>query len=286
MIARIIFLAIIIAMNSLKTVIRDSVIEKNRNLLLIIMILIFGVYYIILNDIGHMSIQIDNMYIMLIVLTILFVFICILFVKMSHLYDEKTKYMLKNKELEYLENNKSVVRYLHDNTLKIQHSLRYGLLLIEHEVNALEYDEAKKQIKHFYNLLDDKTNIMTDNYIFDTLFNDYIFYIRSNFNTKVKTLINIDNMVFFSNSNLCTKTIDIISNFFEQSDKTYIDITIIEYKNYVEIDLLSRKRVNDFKEDIIKKIEKNIRKDIIGDYVRLKVLLDKEDADVLNVYSK
>ena len=47
---------------------------------------------------------------------------------MTRLYNEKTEYMLKNQELEYVEKNQSLVHYLHDNILKIQHSLRYGLI--------------------------------------------------------------------------------------------------------------------------------------------------------------
>ncbi len=39
----------------------------------------------------------------------------------------------------------------------------------------IKYDDAKHQIEQFYDLLDNKINIMTNNYIFDALLNDYIF---------------------------------------------------------------------------------------------------------------
>ena len=54
-----------------------------------------------------------------------------------------------------------------------------------------KYDDAKHQIEQFYDLLDNKINIMTNNYIFDTLLNDYIFLIKSKYNAKVKSLIDI-----------------------------------------------------------------------------------------------
>ena len=74
--------------------------------------------------------------------------------------------MLRNQELEYIEKNKSIVHYLHDNVIKIQHTLRYGLILIEDNINKEKYEEAKNQINNFYSMLDNKTNIITNNYIF------------------------------------------------------------------------------------------------------------------------
>ena len=77
--------------------------------------------------------------------------------------------MWGKKEFEYIEKNKSLVHYLHDNVMKIQHSLIYGLILIENNIDDQKYEDAKNQVEHFYDLLDEKTNIMTNNYIFDTL---------------------------------------------------------------------------------------------------------------------
>ena len=92
------------------------------------MVLIFGIYFILLNDIGHMQITIDDIYVVLLLLLVLFFVVCILFIHMTRLYNEKTEYVLKNKELEYIEKISPLVHYLHDNVMKIQHSLRYGLI--------------------------------------------------------------------------------------------------------------------------------------------------------------
>ena len=199
--ARIIFLVLIVVLNYFKTKIKDTIIEKNKYLLTITMVLIFGIYFILLNDIGHMQITIDDIYVVLLLLLVLFFVVCILFIHMTRLYNEKTEYVLKNKELEYIEKNKSLVYYLHDNVMKIQHSLRYGLILIENNIDDQKYEDAKSQVEHFYDLLDEKTNIMTNNYIFDTLLNDYIFLIKSQFDIKVKLLINIGNDSFFKDFN-------------------------------------------------------------------------------------
>ena len=224
-------------------------------------------YVILLNNVSHMQKTIDDIYLVLLLLTVLFFVVCILFVHMTRLYNEKTEYMLKNQELEYVEKNQSLVHYLHDNILKIQHSLRYGLILIENNIDDKKYGDAKHQIEQFYDLLDNKTNIMTNNYIFDTLLNDYIFLIKSKYNSKVKSLINIGNDSFFKDVNNCTKIITIISNFFEQSDKTYLEIKLIEYETYVELDLLV--------ESNFEKINDDTNIDYFDNYAHLRRIFDK-----------
>lgn len=265
--ARIIFLVLIVVLNYFKTKIKDTIIEKNKYLLTITMMLIFGIYFILLNDIGHMHLIIDDIYLVLLLLTVLFFVVCILFLHMTRLYNEKTEYMLKIQELEYVEKNQSLVHYLHDNILKIQHSLRYGLILIENNIDDKKYDDAKHQIEQFYDLLDNKINIMTNNYIFDTLLNDYIFLIKSKYNAKVKSLINIGNDFFFKDVNNCTEIITIISNFFEQSDKTYLEIKLIEYGTYIELDL--------FVESNFDKINDDTNIDYFDDYAHLRRIFDK-----------
>ena len=265
--ARILFFVIIIIIEIFKSKINNAIIEKNKFLLSVIMMLIFGIYVILLNNVGHMQKTIDDIYLVLLLLTVLFFVVCILFLHMTRLYNEKTEYMLKNKELEYIEKNKSLVHYLHDNVMKIQHSLRYGLILIENNIDDQKYEDAKNQVEHFYDLLDEKTNIMTNNYIFDTLLNDYIFLINSKYNAKVKSLINIGNDSFFKDVNNCTEIITIISNFFEQSDKTYLEIKLIEYGTYIELDL--------FVESNFDKINDDTNIDYFDDYAHLRRIFDK-----------
>lgn len=265
--ARILFFVIIIIIEIFKSKINNAIIEKNKFLLSVIMMLIFGIYVILLNNVGHMQKTIDDIYLVLLLLTVLFFVVCILFIHMTRLYNEKTEYVLKNKELEYIEKNKSLVHYLHDNVMKIQHSLRYGLILIENNINDQKYEDAKHQIEQFYDLLDSKTNIMTNNYIFDTLLNDYIFLINSKYNAKVKSLINIGNDFFFKDVNNCTKIINIISNFFEQSNKTYLEIKLIEHESYIESDL--------FVESNFDKINDDTNIDCFDDYAHLRRIFDK-----------
>lgn len=265
--ARILFFVIIIIIEIFKSKINNAIIEKNKFLLSVIMMLIFGIYVILLNNVGHMQKTIDDIYLVLLLLTVLFFVVCILFIHMTRLYNEKTEYVLKNKELEYIEKNKSLVHYLHDNVMKIQHSLRYGLILIENNINDQKYEDAKHQIEQFYDLLDSKTNIMTNNYIFDTLLNDYIFLINSKYNAKVKSLINIGNDFFFKDVNNCTKIINIISNFFEQSNKTYLEIKLIEHESYIELDL--------FVESNFYKINDDTNIDCFDDYAHLRRIFDK-----------
>ena len=265
--ARILFFVIIIIIEIFKSKINNAIIEKNKFLLSVIMMLIFGIYVILLNNVGHMQKTIDDIYLVLLLLTVLFFVVCILFIHMTRLYNEKTEYVLKNKELEYIEKNKSLVHYLHDNVMKIQHSLRYGLILIENNIDDQKYEDAKSQVEHFYDLLDEKTNIMTNNYIFDTLLNDYIFLIKSKYNAKVKSLINIGNDSFFKDVNNCTEIITIISNFFEQSDKTYLEIKLIEYGTYIELDL--------FVESNFDKINDDTNIDYFDDYAHLRRIFDK-----------
>ena len=268
--ARILFFVIIIIIEIFKSKINNAIIEKNKFLLSVIMMLIFGIYVILLNNVGHMQKTIDDIYLVLLLLTVLFFVVCILFIHMTRLYNEKTEYVLKNKELEYIEKNKSLVHYLHDNVMKIQHSLRYGLILIENNIDDQKYEDAKNQVEHFYDLLDEKTNIMTNNYIFDTLLNDYIFLIKSQFDTKVKLLINIGNDSFFKDFNNCDKIINTISNFFEQSDKTYLEIKLIEYEAYVQLDLFVENKENN-----IDKINQDMNVEYFEDYAHLKVIFDK-----------
>lgn len=265
--ARILFFVIIIIIEIFKSKINNAIIEKNKFLLSVIMMLIFGIYVILLNNVGHMQKTIDDIYLVLLLLTVLFFVVCILFIHMTRLYNEKTEYVLKNKELEYIEKNKSLVHYLHDNVMKIQHSLRYGLILIENNIDDQKYEDAKNQVEHFYDLLDNKINIMTNNYIFDTLLNDYIFLINSKYNAKVKSLINIGNDSFFKDFNNCTEIITIISNFFEQSDKTYLEIKLIEYGTYIELDL--------FVESNFDKINDDTNIDYFDDYAHLRRIFDK-----------
>lgn len=265
--ARILFFVIIIIIEIFKSKINNAIIEKNKFLLSVIMMLIFGIYVILLNNVGHMQKTIDDIYLVLLLLTVLFFVVCILFLHMTRLYNEKTEYVLKNKELEYIEKNKSLVHYLHDNVMKIQHSLRYGLILIENNIDDQKYEDAKNQVEHFYDLLDNKINIMTNNYIFDTLLNDYIFLIKSKYNAKVKSLINIGNDSFFKDVNNCTEIITIISNFFEQSDKTYLEVKLIEYGTYIELDL--------FVESNFDKINDDTNIDYFDDYAHLRRIFDK-----------
>ena len=265
--ARILFFVIIIIIEIFKSKINNAIIEKNKFLLSVIMMLIFVIYVIFLNNVGHIQKTIDYIYLFLLLLTVLFFVVCILFIHMTRLYNEKTEYVLKNKELEYIEKNKSLVHYLHDNVMKIQHSLRYGLILIENNIDDQKYEDAKNQVEHFYDLLDEKTNIMTNNYIFDTLLNDYIFLIKSQFDIKVKLLINIGNDSFFKDVNNCTEIITIISNFFEQSDKTYLEIKLIEYGTYIELDL--------FVESNFDKINDDTNIDYFDDYAHLRRIFDK-----------
>lgn len=265
--ARILFFVILIIIEIFKSKINNAIIEKNKFLLSVIMMLIFGIYVILLNNVGHMQKTIDDLYLVLLLLTVLFFVVCILFLHMTRLYNEKTEYVLKNKELEYIEKNKSLVHYLHDNVMKIQHSLRYGLILIENNIDDQKYEDAKHQIEQFYDLLDNKINIMTNNYIFDTLLNDYIFLIKSKYNAKVKSLINIGNDSFFKDVNNCTEIIIIISNFFEQSDKTYLEIKLIEYGTYIELDL--------FVESNFDKINDDTNIDYFDDYAHLRRIFDK-----------
>ena len=268
--ARILFFVILIIIEIFKSKINNAIIEKNKFLLSVIMMLIFGIYVILLNNVGHMQKTIDDIYLVLLLLTVLFFVVCILFLHMTRLYNEKTEYVLKNKELEYIEKNKSLVHYLHDNVMKIQHSLRYGLILIENNIDDQKYEDAKHQIEQFYDLLDNKINIMTNNYIFDTLLNDYIFLINSKYNAKVKSLINIGNDSFFKDVNNCTEITTIISNFFEQSDKTYLEIKLIEHEAYVQLDLFVENKENN-----IDKINQDMNVEYFEDYAHLKVIFDK-----------
>ena len=268
--ARILFFVIIIIIEIFKSKINNAIIEKNKLLLSVIMMLIFGIYVILLNNVGHMQKTIDDIYLVLLLLTVLFFVVCILFIHMTRLYNEKTEYVLKNKELEYIEKNKSLVHYLHDNVMKIQHSLRYGLILIENNIDDQKYEDAKNQVEHFYDLLDNKINIMTNNYIFDTLLNDYIFLINSKYNAKVKSLINIGNDSFFKDVNNCTEIITIISNFFEQSDKTYLEIKLIENGTYIELDLFVENKENN-----IDKINQDMNVEYFEDYAHLRRIFDK-----------
>lgn len=268
--ARILFFVIIIIIEIFKSKINNAIIEKNKFLLSVIMMLIFGIYVILLNNVGHMQKTIDDIYLVLLLLTVLFFVVCILFLHMTRLYNEKTEYVLKNKELEYIEKNKSLVHYLHDNVMKIQHSLRYGLILIENNIDDQKYEDAKNQVEHFYDLLDNKINIMTNNYIFDTLLNDYIFLINSKYNAKVKSLINIGNDSFFKDVNNCTEIITIISNFFEQSDKTYLEIKLIENGTYIELDLFVENKENN-----IDKINQDMNVEYFEDYAHLRRIFDK-----------
>ena len=86
-------------LNYFKSKIKNTIIEKINNLLTITMMLIFGIYFILLNDIGHMHLIIDDIYLVLLLLTVLFFVVCILFLHMTRLYNEKTEYMLKESRI-------------------------------------------------------------------------------------------------------------------------------------------------------------------------------------------
>lgn len=98
------------------------------------------------------------------------------------------------------------------------------------------------------------------------MLNDYIFLIKSKYNAKVKSLINIE-MIPFKDVNNCTEIITIISNFFEQSDKTYLEIKLIEYGTYIELDL--------FVESNFDKINDDTNIDYFDDYAHLRRIFDK-----------
>lgn len=53
--ARILFFALIVVLNYFKSKINNAIIEKNKFLLSVIMMLIFGIYVILLNNVGHMQ---------------------------------------------------------------------------------------------------------------------------------------------------------------------------------------------------------------------------------------
>ena len=91
--------------------------------------------------------------------------------------------------------------------------------------------------------------------------------IKSQFDTKVKLLINIGNDSFFKDFNNCDKIINTISNFFEQSDKTYLEIKLIEYGTYIELDL--------FVESNFDKINDDTNIDYFDDYAHLRRIFDK-----------
>ncbi|WP_270438994.1 hypothetical protein, partial [Faecalibacillus intestinalis] len=91
--------------------------------------------------------------------------------------------------------------------------------------------------------------------------------IKSQFDTKVKLLINIGNDSFFKDFNNCDKIINTISNFFEQSDKTYLEIKLIEYGTYVQLDL--------FVESNFDKINDATNIDYFDDYAHLRKIFDK-----------
>ena len=116
-----------------------------------------------------------------------------------------------------------------------------------------------------YKIVDNAEYVSFD--IFDTLLNDYIFLIKSKYNAKVKSLINIGNDSFFKDVNNCTEIITIISNFFEQSDKTYLEIKLIEYGTYIELDL--------FVESNFDKINDDTNIDYFDDYAHLRRIFDK-----------
>ena len=168
---------------------------------------------------------------------------------------------LFNRRYRFIPYNRVLLKKFRDN---------YDLILIENNIDDQKYEDAKNQVEHFYDLLDEKTNIMTNNYIFDTLLNDYIFLIKSQFDTKVKLLINIGNDSFFKDFNNCDKIINTISNFFEQSDKTYLEIKLIEHEAYVQLDLFVENKENN-----IDKINQDMNVEYFEDYAHLKVIFDK-----------
>ena len=67
--------------------------------------------------------------------------------------------------------------------------------------------------------------------------------------------------------NNCDKIINTISNFFEQSDKTYLEIKLIEYGTYIELDL--------FVESNFDKINDDTNIDYFDDYAHLRRIFDK-----------
>ena len=81
---------------------------------------------------------------------------------------------------------------------------------------------------------------------------------------------------------MCTKLLDIISSYFEQSDKKYLEIKLIEHDIYIEMILLINfeNRNNMIDVEKIKKIERNIRIEQVEKYLCLKAIIDKENNDV------
>lgn len=94
--------------------------------------------------------------------------------------------------------------------------------------------------------------------------------------------------MIFLRIQICTKLLDIISSYFEQSDKKYLEIKLIEHDIHIEMILLINFENRDNVIDVekIKKIERNIKIEQVGKYLCLKTIIDKENNDVLEVLKK
>lgn len=209
--------------------------NKRWTSMIVIFALLLVDLFILANDYTINHITKTDIFICLVLTSMITVITIYIYLKILEENEEKTRIILKNEEIKYKKENYLILSRMSDDLYRLQHNLRYILMKIKYSINDQEYDKCIEFIDNYVKKFNRfKTIINTENPYFDYFLNKKLSDLYLN-DKDVNVSISISRSDYYLNKDYINFITLIIDNVINRVEKITINIYEINENNIIEI---------------------------------------------------
>ena len=209
--------------------------NKRWTSIVVIFVLLMIDLFILANDYTINHITRTDIFICLVLTSMITVSIIRIYLKILEENDEKTKIMLKNEEIKYKKENYIILSRMSDDLYRQQHNLQYILIKIKHCISNHEYKKCIEFINNYEKKINRfKTIINTDNPYFDYSINKKISDLYL-YDKDINISISISQSEYYLNKDYTNYVTLIIDTIVDKAETITINIYEINKNNIIEV---------------------------------------------------
>lgn len=209
--------------------------NKRWTSIVVIFVLLMIDLFILANDYTINHITRTDIFICLVLTSMITVSIIRIYLKILEENDEKTKIMLKNEEIKYKKENYIILSRMSDDLYRQQHNLQYILIKIKHCISNHEYKKCIEFINNYEKKINRfKTIINTDNPYFDYSINKKISDLYL-YDKDINISISISQSEYYLNKDYTNYVTLIIDTIVDKAETITIYIYEINKNNIIEV---------------------------------------------------
>lgn len=209
--------------------------NKRWTSIVVIFVLLMIDLFILANDYTINHITRTDIFIYLVLTSMITVSIIRIYLKILEENDEKTKIMLKNEEIKYKKENYIILSRMSDDLYRQQHNLQYILIKIKHCISNHEYKKCIEFINNYEKKINRfKTIINTDNPYFDYSINKKISDLYL-YDKDINISISISQSEYYLNKDYTNYVTLIIDTIVDKAETITINIYEINKNNIIEV---------------------------------------------------